>query len=124
MNPRFYILALFFVPLAACGMALRRPAVELMIVNNSVYVLKEARVYLGGNVCGWGTVIPGGTKGYLHYPHPITPDAEMRWEGDGGPHIRKIDLKKIYPKGKSGQLVFVVFEKHIEVKFIEASWTP
>lgn len=124
MKPFSYLLALFLVPLAACGMVLRRPAVELMIVNKSAYVIKEARVYLGANVCGWGTVIPAGTKGYMHYPHPITPEAELHWEGANGPQVRKLDLKKIYPTGKSGQLVFTVFDDRVEVKFTEKTWTP
>lgn len=124
MKPWSYLLALVFIPLAACGMVLRKPAVEMVIVNKSDNVLEESCAYLGTNVCEWGVVIPSTSAGYMHYPHPITLEVELRWEGKDGAQVRKLDLKKIYPTGKSGQLIFTVFDDRVEVKFIEKPWTP
>lgn len=124
MKPWSYLLALLFIPLAACGMVLRKPAIEVTMINSTSRIFREARVHFGSNLCEWGTVVPTGNAGYMHYPHPITPEAELRWEEDGGRQVRKLDLKKIYPTGKSGQLVFTVFDDRVEVKFTEKTWTP
>jgi len=94
------------------------------MMNSTSRIFREAQVHFGSNVCEWGTVMPDGNKGYMYYPYPITPEAELRWEDDGGRQVRKVDLKKTYPTGKSGQLVFTVFDDRVEVKFTEKPWTP
>lgn len=111
----------FCILLAGCinsGLA-GAPKMEVEIVNHSARSLENAVVRFGSNDCRWGSV--GKSASYLFYPHPITPEAELHWDEDGKHRMEKLDLKKIYPKGKSGRLTFIVHDGRVEVTFREKS---
>lgn len=109
--------------LLAMGAFFRKPAIDVIAQNKSQVELNEVCIQFGKSNCEFGVVIPGTSAGYLYYPHPITPDAELSWLEGERKQVRKIDLRKIYPKGKSGKLTFTVFPDRVEVIFKEKPWT-
>lgn len=120
MKPGSLILGLFFVLLVACGnirLAAVPPEIGVEIVNRSSRDLENAKAQFGAYSCEWGWVIKGATKGYGFYPHPITAQAELHWDESSGHRVEKIDLRKIYPAGKSGRLTFTVFDDRVEATF-------
>lgn len=110
--------------LAACGgdgLAAMKPEVDLEIVNQSSCNVENARARFGENVCAWGRLVSGATKIYLYFPHAITAEAELHWDEPGGHRAEKIDLGKIYPRGKSGRLTFTLRDDRVETGFCEKS---
>jgi hypothetical protein len=108
--------------LAACGshgVAAVKPEVDVEITNKSSHDLENAKARFGDYTCEWGWVIKTATKGYGFYPHPITAQAELHWDESGTHHVEKLDLSKIYPKGKSGRLTFTVYDGRVEASFHE-----
>lgn len=119
-------LALCFAVSARSGIgsSSQGPEVDIEIVNDCQRVLRNSLVRFGDFTCEWGTVIVATSKGYGHFPHPITPDAELHWDEDGKPRVEKLDLRKIYPPGKSGRLTFTVHDDRVEVTFREKGAKP
>jgi hypothetical protein len=93
------------------------PEMEIEIVNQSSHRLENALARFGEYKCVWGYV--GKTASYMLYPHPITAQAELQWDENGKHRAEKIDLRKIYPRGKSGRLTFAVHDDRVEVSFRE-----
>jgi hypothetical protein len=113
--------------LAACngsGVMGGLPEMEVEVVNYSSRDLLNAYARFGEYRCGWGIVGNSFSKSYLFFPHPITPDAELHWDEDGRHRMEKIDLRKIYPPGKSGRLTFTVHDGRVEVGFREKAPAP
>jgi hypothetical protein len=79
----------------------------------------NALARFGDYDCEWGNVGRTFSKSYLSFPHPITPDTELHWDEDGKHRMEKLDLRKIYPPGKSGRLTFTVYDGRVEVSFRE-----
>lgn len=46
------------------------------------------------------------------------------WDEPGGHRVEKLDLRKIYPPGKSGRLTFTVHDDRVEAIFREKSAGP
>ena len=61
---------------------------------------------------------------FLSHPHPIAAQTELHWDEDGKPRMEKLDLRKIYARGKSGRLTFTVYDGRVEVIFREKSSPP
>ncbi len=109
--------------LAACGSSglSAVPKMEVEIVNQSSHDLENTRGRFGNYFCAWGRLMKTATASYLSYPHPITPETELHWDVDGKHRVEKLDLRKIYPPGKSGRLTFTVYDGRVEVSFREKS---
>lgn len=108
--------------LAACsssGFVIVRPKVEVEIINQSSRDMKNAHATFGEYVCIWGSVIKSTSKGYMYYPHLITAESELHWDEDGKHRMEKLDLRKVYQRGKSGRLSFTVYDGRVEVSFVE-----
>lgn len=88
------------------------------MVNQSARDLENAEARFGDHVCKWGSVVKTASKSYMYYPHPITAQMELHWDA-AGHRVEKIDLSKIYPRGKSGRLTFTVYDDRVEVNFRE-----
>lgn len=110
--------------LAACGgngLAAMKPEIDVEIVNQSSRNLENAQARFGENACAWGRLVRGATAIYLYFPHAITAQAGLHWDEPSGHRAEKIDLSKIYSRGKSGRLTFTVHEDRVEVGFREKS---
>ncbi len=113
---------LFLVLLAACGngeLSAMRPVVEVEMVNQSSHDLENAEARFGEHICKWGWVVKAASKSYMHYPHPITPEALLHWDERQGRRLERIDLSKTYPRGKSGRLTFTVYDDRVVTSFRE-----
>jgi hypothetical protein len=118
------LLGFFCLLLGACsgnGLAAVKPSVDVEIVNQSARDLQNAGARFGEHACEWGFVGKTFTKIYLFYPHPITAHAELQWDEPSGRRVEKLDLSKIYSRGKSGRLTFTVHDDRVEVNFREKS---
>lgn len=118
------LVGLYCLLLVACGshgIAIMKPEVDVVIVNRSARLLENAEARFGEYACGWGLVVPGATKGFGFYPHPITAETELHWYVGGIHRVEKIKLSKIFPKGKSGRLTFAVYDDRVEVSFRDKS---
>ncbi len=118
------LIGCFCVLLAACsgrGLAAMKPEVDVEIVNQSSHSLENAKARFGDYACEWGWVAKSGTKGFGFYPHPITAETVLHWDEEGKHRVEKIDLLKIYPRGKSGRLTFTVYDGRVEARFREKS---
>lgn len=113
------ILPLFFASCGSSGLTMMKPEIDVEIVNKSSRDLENAKARFGDHTCGWGWVIKSATKGYGFYPHPITAETGLSWDEPGGHRVEKLDLRKIYPPGKSGRLTFTVYDGRAEVSFRE-----
>lgn len=124
MKPYYLLPWLICVLLTGCsssGFAAVRPKVEVEIINKSARDMENAHATFGEYVCKWGSVIKSTSKGYMYYPHPITVESELHWDEDGKHRMEKLDLRKIYQRGKSGRLSFTVYDGRVGVSFIERS---
>ena len=122
MNPNSFLVGLFCLLLGGCGgsgIAARKLEVDVEIINQSSRDLKNAKARFGDYACEWGWVIKTATKGFGFYPHPITAETELDWDEEGMHRVERIDLRKIYPSGKSGRLTFTVYDGRVEVSFRE-----
>lgn len=120
MNLRTLFAGLLCLLLAGCGnrgLAAVKPEIDVEIINKSSRDLENAMARFGDNACEWGWVIKKATKVYGFYPHPITAKVELHWDESGGHRVEKLDLTKIYPRGKSGRLTFTVYDERVEVSF-------
>lgn len=126
MTGHILISIAFAILTGACarGSDTFRPQIEVEIVNSSQCDIEDSRVHFGGNECRWGWVSKTARKSYLRYPHPVTPDVELHWNEDGKHRVEKLDLRKIYPPGKSGRLTFTVHDGRVEVTFREKTPKP
>ena len=118
------LIGLFCLLLGACsgiGLAAVKPVIEVEIVNQSSRDLQNAEARFGEHACKWGFVGMKFTKSYLFYPHRITGQATLQWDGPAGVRVEKLDLSKIYAPGKSGRLTFTVHDKRVEVSFVETN---
>jgi len=103
----FLLVGMFCVLLAASssnGLAVMKPDVDVEIVNHSMRRLENAQARFGEHICKWGWVIK--RAGYGFYPHRITENAELSWDDEGKHKVENIDLRTIYPPGRSGRLTF------------------
>jgi hypothetical protein len=117
---------IFSLLLASCGssgLPMMRPEIDVEIVNKSPHNLENTQARFGESVCPWGTLVKSSTAIYLFYPGPITPDAELSWYEPTGRRVEMIDLRKIYPRGKSGRLTFTIHDSRAEATFREKA-TP
>jgi len=108
--------------LAACGgsgLSIVKPDVDVDMINQSSEDLSNASAKFGDNICKWGAVGRTFTAGFMSYPHPITHDVELSWDHAEIHKVEKMDLRKIYPRGKSGRLIFTVYDDRVEVVFHE-----
>lgn len=119
MKANFMLPCLLCVLLAACGSSglIFVPKIDVDIVNRSSRGLDNAEVHFGDYRCRWGRVGKTFSAGYMYYPHPITPKAELHWDEDGKHRIELLDLSKIYPPGSSGRLTFTVYDGRVEATF-------
>jgi len=121
MKANTIMLSLFCVLLLGCdtdGLT-SMPKIEVEIINHSTRELEYAVARFGKYDCKWGRVGKTFSASYMFYPHPITSDAELHWDEPNGLRMEKIDLRKIYPPGKSGRLTFTVYDDRVEVTFRE-----
>jgi hypothetical protein len=112
----------FVVLLAACGcngLAATGPVVEVEMYNQSSRDLENAEARFGEHICRWGWVVKTSSKSYMDYPHPVTPKVELHWDAEGTHRVEMLDLSKIYPRGKSGRLRFIVDNDRVSVIFHE-----
>lgn len=119
-----FLAGIFFLLLAGCGsngLSAVKSQVMVEIVNQSSRDFENAEARFGRHTCEWGWVVRATSKGYGFYPHPITTETELHWDEPGGHRVEKLDLKKIYPPGKSGRLTFTVYDGRVEVSFREKS---
>lgn len=108
--------------LVGCGTGtLFSRQVDIGIVNESSKDFITAVLRFGPNDCNLSPVAKTASKVFLFFPDPVTPEAELRCTTPTGPRVEKIDLRKIYPGGKSGRLTFTVFDDRVEVTFLERS---
>jgi hypothetical protein len=114
----------FCIGVGSCAQVSNLPQLELEVSNSGSRSVQNTFAKFGDNLCSWGWVSAGATKSYLHFPHPITPDAEMHWDEEGKHRVEKLDLRKIYPPGKSGRLTFTVHDDRVEVTFREKTPKP
>ena len=124
MKPERLLPWLLCVLLTGCGsngLAAMKPEVDVEIINQSSHNLENTQARFGGNVCAWGRLVKTASAGYGFYPHPITAQTELHWDEPGGHRVEKLDLRKIYPPGKSGRLTFTVYDGRVEVSFREKS---
>jgi hypothetical protein len=122
MKIKTLLVGLFCLLLVGCdssGIATVRPEIDVEIINQSSRDLENARALFGEHVCAWGWVVKAATKGFGFYPHPITEETELHWDEEGKHRTEKVDLRNIYPPGKSGRLTFIVYDGRIEVSFRE-----
>jgi hypothetical protein len=114
---------LLCVLLTACGSTglASVPKIEVEIVNQSSFGLENAEARFGDYACKWGRVGKTFSAIYMSFPHPITEQTKLRWKENGKRREEKLDLRKIYPSGKSGRLTFTVYDGHVEVSFRETS---
>jgi hypothetical protein len=120
MKPRSLFFALFCFLLVGCdadGLTAVKAEVHVEIVNRSSQMLQNAKAIFGDYECEWGVVGKTFSKDYGFYPKPITPQAELQWDENGKARSEKIDLRKIYPPGKSGRLTFTVYDGRVEASF-------
>ncbi|MCF7689607.1 MAG: hypothetical protein K9M98_12600 [Cephaloticoccus sp.] len=101
------------------GLVAMNPDIDIELINKSSKDLRNAEVHFGEKTCEWGNVGRTFTAIYLFYPHPITLHTELSWDEGGKHRAKKVDLSKIYPPGKSGQLTFTVYDDRVEVTFRE-----
>ena len=94
-----------------------RPDVDLEIVNRSTESLRNTTAHFDDSICEWGAVGKTFTAAYLFFPNPVSMDVELHWDESSGHRVEKIDLRKIYPAGKSGRLTFTVFDDRVEATF-------
>lgn len=120
----YLLLVSLIVGCSGAGLASAKPEVHLEIVNKSSRRLDNALIRFGKTECEWGDVGKTFTAGYGFFPHPVTPDAELHWDENGKHRVEKLDLRKIYPPGKSGRLTFTVFDDRVEVTFREKTPKP
>ena len=108
-----------FACLIACSTMMAQPEIDLRIENKSSKDVEHTRARLGKYESSWGhvSVAANATNGL--YPHPITAETELHWDVLGQHKEQQFDLKKIYPKGKSGRLTFTIFDDRAEVSFRE-----
>lgn len=118
MSRRFLISICLLLLVTACG-AIRLPAeLDIIVLNKSGRKLTETRVRFGDYVCKWGVVVKDADKGFLFYPHPITPDADFLWNDEAEKeHKIKVDLRGIYPPRASGRLTFVFYGDRVVAEF-------
>jgi hypothetical protein len=102
----------------AC-IAAARPAVVLVAENCATEKIENVRVQFGREKCSWGTIGKTFMASYDGFPHPITDEATFHWKLKGLELSQKIEIRLAYRKGKSGDLVFRVYDDRVEVKFIE-----
>ena len=115
---------MFCLLLTGCsssGLAGAGPDVTVEVVNQSSNNLQNAKARFGDYACEWGYVAKAGTAVYMSYPHPITAQTELQRDEGGKLRVEKIDLSKIYTRGKSGRLTFTVYDDRVEVNFREKS---
>jgi hypothetical protein len=116
------IIVPIFIFLFGCGAAsvgLMQADVQVEIANRSSRDLENAEAIFGAYTCRAGIVGKTFSAIYMSYPHPITPDTELRWDEGAKHRVEKIDLRKIYPPGKSGRLTFTVRDGGVEASFRE-----
>jgi hypothetical protein len=122
MKPVHLLAGLLCLLLAGCGangFTLARADVEVAIENKSSHDLENAEAIFGEYTCEAGIVGKTFTAIYLSYPHPITADTELHWNEGAKHRVERIDLRKIYPSGKSGRLTFTVYDGRVETSFKE-----
>ena len=119
MSARHLIPCLLCLLLAACGSRGLGfyTKIEGQVVNRSSHRLENTEARFGEHRCGWGIVGKTFSAGYMFYPHPITPKAELHWDEEGKHRIEMLDLSKIYPPGSSGRLTFTVYDGRVEATF-------
>ena len=113
------LLCLLLVGCGNSGLVAGTTDVDVEIVNRSSHNLENTQVRFAGKVCAWGRLMKTATAIYLFFPNPITPQAEVEWDEPTGHRAEKLDLRKIYPLGKSGRLTFTVFDGRVDVGFRE-----
>jgi hypothetical protein len=113
------VLCAFLLTNVSCQVMATRAVVDVSIENKSDRDIHNARARFGDFACSWGIVSSGAKKIYGNYPHPINVDAELHWEVDGQHKVQKLDLRRIYTRGKSGRLSFTIHDDRAEVSFRE-----
>lgn len=118
MTKRFVLSICLLLIVPACKVIGLRPDVDILVLNQSGRKLTETRVKFGDYVCKWGVVVKDADKGFLFYPHPITPDTDFLWNDEAGKeHKIKVDLRGIYPPRASGKLTFVFYGDRVVAQF-------
>jgi len=110
----------FCVLLAACGssgLLAMKPAVEVEVINQSSHDLRNTEARFEDHGCKWGAVVRNTSASYMYCPYPITAQLELHWDVATGHRAEKLDLGKIYPRGKSGRLTFTVYNDRVEANF-------
>ncbi len=100
-----------------CQSIASKPEVNVSVENKSSRDIENVRARFGEYACSWGNVGRTFKAIYGLYPHPITAETELHWEVDGQSKIQKLDLREVYPPGKSGRLSFTVYDDSAEVSF-------
>lgn len=114
------VVCAFLFTNVSCQAIAMRAHVDISIENKSSLDIQNARARFGNFACTWGLVSRGAKKIYGDYPHPITGETVLHWEFNGQPKAQNFDLQKIYPRGKSGRLSFIIYDDRAEVSFRES----
>ena len=81
--------------------------------------MDNTSVHFGKYECRVGVLMRDATAGYGDFTHPITDEAEVRWDSNGVQKMEKLSLREAFPKRKSGTLKFTVTDNGVIVRFIE-----
>jgi hypothetical protein len=114
-----WLICVLLTGCSSSGLAAVRPKMEVEISNQSSQALDNALVNFGDYQCKWGHVGKTFSASYMYYPYPVTAAAELHWDEDGKHRMEKLDLSKVYQRGKSGRLTFTVYDGRVEVSFVE-----
>jgi len=93
--------------------------IDVELKNSSSNDVEDGEIYFGkhfvfGPHCFVGKSY---SKTYLGYPYADGSSAEVEWTTKGIKHEKTVDLEKVLPEKKSGQLTFTIFDDRVEVSF-------
>ena len=109
---------LLMLALFGCSIAgIVHPRIDIEFENQSSNDMENTSVHFGKFECRVGALARTALAGYGDFPHPITANTEVHWDVRGTHHMEKLDLDKIFEKGKGGTLMFTITDQGVKVDF-------